>query len=94
MCSACSAPRVLGRPGSQGSRTEADSCFAKVVVGFEVVERMLHTWTYDGALHVLTLLLPLVRMDRAHTRGTRLNDGQETGSMGAAAATLACSEGA
>ena len=27
-------------PGSQGSKTEADSCFAKVVGGFDVVERM------------------------------------------------------
>jgi hypothetical protein len=27
-------------PGSQGSRTEADSCFAKVVSGADVVERM------------------------------------------------------
>ena len=27
-------------PGSQGSKTEADSCFAKVVSGADVVERM------------------------------------------------------
>jgi hypothetical protein len=27
-------------PGSQGSKTEADSCFARVVGGFDVVERM------------------------------------------------------
>jgi len=27
-------------PGSQGSKTEADSCFAKIVDGFDVVERM------------------------------------------------------
>ena len=27
-------------PGSQGSKTEADSCFAKVVDGFDVVEKM------------------------------------------------------
>ncbi|KAJ8601401.1 hypothetical protein CTAYLR_005019 [Chrysophaeum taylorii] len=27
-------------PGSQGSKTEADSCFAKIVEGFDVVERM------------------------------------------------------
>ena len=27
-------------PGSQGSKTEADSCFARVVRGFDVVERM------------------------------------------------------
>ena len=27
-------------PGSQGSKTEADSCFAKVVAGFDVVKKM------------------------------------------------------
>ena len=27
-------------PGSQGSKTEADSCFAKVVGGADVIERM------------------------------------------------------
>lgn len=27
-------------PGSQGSKTEADSCFGRVVKGFEVIERM------------------------------------------------------
>lgn len=27
-------------PGSQGSKTEADACFAKIVDGFDVVERM------------------------------------------------------
>ena len=37
----------------------------------------------------LIIPVPLVRMDRAHTRGTRQNDGLETGIMGATAATLA-----
>lgn len=27
-------------PGSQGSKTEADACFAKVIRGFETVTRM------------------------------------------------------
>lgn len=28
-------------PGSQGSQTEADSCFGKIVEGFDVVARMM-----------------------------------------------------
>jgi hypothetical protein len=27
-------------PGSQGSKTEADSCFGKIIDGFDVVKRM------------------------------------------------------
>mmetsp|Transcript_8677 Transcript_8677/g.14935 ORF Transcript_8677/g.14935 Transcript_8677/m.14935 type:complete len:378 (-) Transcript_8677:184-1317(-) len=35
-------------PGSQGSATEADSCFAKVVQGFETVERMAKQMDTSG----------------------------------------------
>jgi len=35
-------------PGSQGSRTEADSCFAKVVAGFDVVKKMQDQPTPGG----------------------------------------------
>ena len=31
-------------PGSQGSKTEADGCFGRVVEGKEVVDRLNHDW--------------------------------------------------
>merc|ERR1712079_978889 len=31
-------------PGSQGSKTEADSCFGKVVEGHDVVQRLFKVW--------------------------------------------------
>ena len=35
-------------PGSQGSATEADSCFAKVVGGFDAFERLKDAWGRGG----------------------------------------------
>lgn len=35
-------------PGSQGSKTEADSCFAKVVDGFEMVDRLADVWGHKS----------------------------------------------
>lgn len=36
-------------PGSQGSKTEADSCFGRVIEGQDVVERLSKVWGKDSA---------------------------------------------
>jgi len=36
--------RIVHGPGSQGSNTEADSCFAKVLTGLDVVARLGSVW--------------------------------------------------
>jgi len=36
-------------PGSQGSKTEADSCFGRVIEGQDVVERLTNVWGKDKA---------------------------------------------